>query len=199
MNNYNLPKNFRTANERYSEINWTSESFGYEPIGFRRQDSEYKKDFFESKLYNTNKPVLSLDINGTLYLIPPQLSDIVFSIEASKVLLELEEDWDGNEAEKIDPTVWSNAVVFLITYSKYILDNFSTIIKSPEINPCRNGSIDLAWRTKNARLLINIKPNGSPVLASYYGDMYDNKQAIKNPIEDNSIIEHLAFWMKNLA
>ncbi len=195
MKNYNSPENFKTSQEKYVRYEW-EEIYKYRPIGFI---GDCPRDVLQSKLQPVEKLVVYIDINGVSCSVSAKLSDIVFSIDQSKAILELEEDWNGDNAERILPETWRKAAVFLMNYSKYILENFSTIIKSPEINPCMNGSIDLVWRTKAARLLINVKPAGNPIIASYYGDLYNNRQAIKSTIEDETVIEHLAFWMKNLA
>lgn len=133
------------------------------------------------------------------FSLPTQLYEIVSFIESSKLLLSLEDNWHEEGADCITNDTWKNAVIFLINYSKFIFNNYGVSIKAPEISPCRNGSIDLAWRTKNARLLLNIKRPNGPVFGSYYGDKYNNKDAIKNPIENNDVDDNLAFWMKNLS
>lgn len=197
MDNYNQIRNFKTTGEKYCD--WSDESCGYKQIGFTMQPGNCSKDFSQSILRPDVMPTLRIKIIDVTYTLSTKLVEIVNTIEQSKFLPDLEEDWNGDNAEKVAKETWGRAAVFLIKYAQHILENFGIAIKSPEINPCRNGSIDLAWRTKNARLLINVKPTNSPVLASYYGDLYNNKQAIKNPIEDDTIVEHLAFWMKNLA
>jgi hypothetical protein len=116
-------------------------------------------------------------------------------------MLFLEEDWDNNGAIKIDERTWSAMANFLITYAKTILYNYEVAIATPDINAGVDGSIDLCWKLKNIRLLINIKPFGCDIFANYYGDWYENKQNIKGPIlnDEIEIIEHLAFWMRKLV
>ena len=98
----------------------------------------------------------------------------------------------------ISDDTYKNATDFLINYSKWILKNKGFAINAPQINPCRDGSIDLSWRTPKARMLINFKNDGSD-LAHYYGDYYNNINSIKGYVKTDEIQEFLATWMKILA
>lgn len=151
------------------------------------------------KIITREEADVCIKINGQLISLPFKLLHIANTIEQSKEILELELDWDGFNAAPINNETWILAVTFLINYSKFILDKFDTVILSPEINPCKNGTLDLTWKTKRARFLLNIKAPHNPVFASYYGDLLNNQQPIKSSLSDNSIIEYLAFWMKNLS
>jgi hypothetical protein len=147
-----------------------------------------------------NEIKIDLEILNVSYSLPAQLAHIALSIEESKAILLLEDDWNLLGATKVNEDVWSLAVSFLVNYALYTFENFGVIIGSPEINPCPNGAIDLAWKTTHARLLVNFKQSEIGITGSYYGDLYHNEQAIKNIIkQEDEIIEHLAFWMKNLA
>ena len=165
-------------------------------IGFRSKEHPY--ELKKSKECDA-VPKVVVNKNTNSISLPLKLAHISIAIDESKGILELPEDWDGFGAENIVKETWENMANFLANYTIYILNNFSIIIQSPEINPCTNGSIDLVWHTKNARLLINVKKRGSTTYASYYGDLLNNEQFIKNTIPSPVIIEYLAFWMKNLA
>ena len=192
------------AKTRSEEPTWKNNIYECKGIGFKsyeQQKKDTKYESSESRWYkpHTDRPTIYISIDEKNFSVPTNLSYVALAIEDSISMLELEEDWDGANGKKIEYKTWSNASTFLLSYSKYILDKFGSIIKSPEINASGNGSIDLVWKTQNARLLVNFKPSGNQVLASCYGDLYDNKQPIKSLIIDELVIEHLAFWMKNLA
>lgn len=130
--------------------------------------------------------------------LPSELYHIECEIQASDYILELEDNWDDEGALRVDDVVYKNATNFLINYSKWIFQNKGYIIQAPQINPCRDGSIDLSWRIPKARMLINFKNDGSD-LAHYYGDYYNNINSIKGYVKTDEIQEFLATWMKILA
>lgn len=120
-------------------------------------------------------------------------------IEHSKYMLLLGPGWDEENALAIDPEIWKVAVKFLIQCATDIFENHDRIIEEPEINPCKDGTIDLSWRTSRVRLLINFRHSAEGVRAYYYGDFYQSKQPIKGWINADSTDNFLSLWMKNLA
>ncbi|MES1181655.1 MAG: hypothetical protein ABUL44_02560 [Flavobacterium sp.] len=178
------------------------------PQVIKASEFDYYRDeinYFDPLRYKPNaqitvaKTQLVIDIDNESIAIDARLEKIAKEIEESKYILELDSDWDSFNAKKIDKDVWLSAVNLLSKYAHYILTEFSTVIQSPEINPVSNGTIDLSWRTKNCRFLMNVKGTESNMLASYYGDLYNNEQPIKDKLVNDSIIKHLAYWMRNLA
>lgn len=134
--------------------------------------------------------------NGENINLAYELSYIIKSIEHSKYILALQSGWDDDNALEIAPQIWDKAIKFLSDYSLHLYKSYYIKIQAPDINPCRNGSIDLSWRTKNARLLINIDNKD---LASYYGDNYNYINGIEGFVQFNQVQEFLATWMKFLA
>lgn len=124
--------------------------------------------------------------------------EILKAINEAKNLLLLNENWDEDGALAISKNIWNNAISFLKNYSEYMLSDKKLSIKAPQINPCRDGSIDLSWRTSKARMLINFKNDGNN-LAHYYGDHYENVNSIKGYVKIDDIQDFLATWMKILA
>ena len=146
------------------------------------------------------KSILTIDLgDGELIELDARLEKVIKEITDSKQILELQEDWDLSGAKAIKREIWLAAVKILAKYARYVLFEFSVIIQPPEINPVPNGTIDLSWRTKNARFLMNIKDQNTGIIASYYGDLYNNEQPIRDKLLNDSIIIHLAYWMRNLA
>jgi hypothetical protein len=116
-------------------------------------------------------------------------------IENSRYILQLEEGWDEENALAIDKSIWETATNFLRLYGSYFTETFLSPMELPEINPTRNNSIDLEWRTEKGRLLINFSNQSD--LATYYGDRYSNIDNIKGSVDVNEVKEYLAVWMKN--
>ncbi|MCP4697502.1 MAG: hypothetical protein GY862_11710, partial [Gammaproteobacteria bacterium] len=114
------------------------------------------------------KITIKLESHAIIEL-PAKLAKIAESIEESKYILELEKDWDGEGGEKYSYSTWFRAIDFLTKYAGWALNAFGHIIDNPEIFHSENSSIDMLWKTKKYRLLINF-PADSTIPASFYGD-----------------------------
>ncbi len=117
-------------------------------------------------------------------------------VDQSKYILTLEEGWDGEDGSPVNKAIWETATSFLRAYVKYIDQRYGFSFDLPEINPLRDGSIDLEWRTSKGRLLINFNEK-HPHEASFYGDRYADEDSIKGNVDVKEVKEHLAIWMKN--
>ncbi|MBN1197967.1 MAG: hypothetical protein JXA23_01355 [Bacteroidales bacterium] len=128
-----------------------------------------------------------------------KLRQLAGLIEHSKHMLSLEPGWDEENAQPIDPEIWKAAVKFLMLYATEILEDSERILELPEINPCKDGTVDLSWRTSRARLLINLRKSEDVILAFYYGDFYKNVRPIKGWVNTDNVDLYLSMWMRNLA
>ena len=129
----------------------------------------------------------------------PALLHIDNAIKEATYITDLADDWDDEGAVPIKINTFDFAANFLKSYSSYLFNSYNIFIPVPEINPCKDGSIDLAWRTKNARMLINIRSENGKYYAFYYGDRYNNKMPIKGNVPLPEFSESLAVWMKYLV
>lgn len=145
----------------------------------------------------SNKSHELISINGKQFKMPLDCIEIIKEIKSSSYILDLQDDWDDNGAIPIKKIVYNTALEFLINYSN-ALDQKGFLLKTPEINPCRNGSVDLSWRTNNARMLINIQETPKGILAYYYGDINKGDEPIKGNVQTEKIASHLLVWMENL-
>lgn len=124
---------------------------------------------------------------------------LVSLIEQSKYIMSLEFGWDEENAQPTDPEIWKTAIKFLIHYAADIMEDSERILELPEINPCKDGTIDLSWRTSRARMLINFKRSEHGILAYYYGDFYKNERPVKGWVNTDTVDIYLSMWMRNLA
>ena len=123
------------------------------------------------------------------------LQALVQEIEASKFILNLNENWDENGALPISPILYETAICFLQNYATFISKKYKTVIETPSINPVKNGSIDLEWHTSNVQLLINIRDTQN---AYFYGDYYNNDSPIKGSVSVKTVEPFFAAWMLKL-
>ncbi len=142
---------------------------------------------------------MQIQLEEQRYSVPKELGAIAEAIDNSKSLLSLQAGWNEEDALPVDREVWLHATGFLMRYALRVFNLFSVSVDAPDINPCPNGSIDLSWRTKSARMLINVRREKGEMLAFFYGDLYHDKMPIKGNVPADTVEDHLACWMKNLA
>lgn len=143
-------------------------------------------------------PDITFGIMGKEFNVHPELKDIVDEITDSQDILLLQDDWDGCGAIPINPPLYTEAITFLLLYSTYILKEWNILITTPEINPCRNGSIDFSWRTDGARMLINVRNKDDVTRATFYGYECKSKLPKEGYLDMKNIEKDIASWMRNL-
>lgn len=143
--------------------------------------------------------VINVDLQDEIISVDRKLKQLASLIEDSKYLLSLKAGWDEENARPVDPDIWKSAAKFLIQCAADIFDSTDRVIEMPEINPCKDGSIDLSWRTKKARMLINFRKENNLIMAYYYGDFYRNKNAFKGSVSAEVVEPWVRMWMMNLT
>jgi hypothetical protein len=136
---------------------------------------------------------------SAFYSSRPLKDELETAIEEAKYIISLPDNWDEEGAVPISQLIFDKAVEFLRYYSRYLYIGFGFELPIPEINPCKDGSIDLSWRTAHARMLINIRMQDELPHAFFYGDRYNNKMPIKGNVPLKEFSESLAVWMKYLV
>ncbi len=143
-------------------------------------------------------PPFEIQLEGqTIGLLPGQLFEVKKSIDAAFSMLSLEADWDDEGAGTIDKSTFARAIHFVVDYSNWLLQEQNAALAAPQIHPGPDGSIDILWRTKDYRMLINI-PQDAGKQAEYYGDDKKDGNSIKGRVPTDGVKEHLALWLNNL-
>lgn len=115
------------------------------------------------------------------------------SIEGSRWILELEEDWDGEGAEAYAPSTWQRAVDFLWQLSRRSEEVFGFEIDAPAMSPADGASIDLFWPGEFSRLLINV-PSDPSAPITYYGQDEDGR-VISGETANDSPRPEIVAWL----
>lgn len=165
-------------------------------VGFEDWPVISKQRNIEDKAVWSN-PNLKIEVFQKSFLLNRKLVFIYKTIQESKSLLNLKEDWDVEGALTCKKNTYSSAIEFLVKYSNEIFVSHNLVIEPPEINLTKDGSIDLEWRNDNYILLINFL-NSEKLDIHYYGEDSKTKTIIKGFIDYNSINKDLAFWMQKL-
>lgn len=98
-----------------------------------------------------------------------EVVELLDSIERSKAMLNIRDNWDGEGSPGYSEDTWKRAVNFLLSMRRIAREQFQTQIAAPVISPADQGSIDVFWRNSGRNLLINI-PADPMQSASYYGE-----------------------------
>ncbi|OIV41194.1 hypothetical protein [Flavobacterium johnsoniae] len=93
------------------------------------------------------------------------------AIEKSKYIYGLEDDWDENNSPGYTYENWEKAVMFLLSFSKWIRVNLLKNMQVPKIYQGPNGSIDILWEDTEVKIFFNIDGDSNKgTFYSYYGD-----------------------------
>jgi len=115
---------------------------------------------------------------------PPAIKNLIDAIQQSRVLLQFEDDWDGDGSSGYSESTWNRAQNFLLKNALQLWRRHKTCFDSPTIQPGPYGSIDLHWRTRKRELLINVSSNLEEPI-SYYGD--DKDEGTENAIRGKNL------------
>lgn len=101
--------------------------------------------------------------------LPYQLSHFAEAFEASRQLLELQDDWDENGALAFTEEHWKTVVRFIADNVAWLWERRGISIEAPEITPGPAQSIDVHWQANTFELLVNI-PEDHTLPVQFYGD-----------------------------
>ena len=113
-------------------------------------------------------------------------------------ILDWDNGWDDGKAISIDKRIFFTSTDCISKYIENIFYEQGVVINSPTINPLVNGSLDFEWISEKVRFLINFRVQDESIIGYYYGDLYNNRLAIKGTIPTDKVYDHLMKWMQNL-
>lgn len=137
-------------------------------------------DKYLSPIKEARSPHAVEDVLGKaqdLIILPVHLKEIEETINSSKKILDYKYNWDDNGGVPVNPIIFERATTFLRDYAESIFNVLSKTLRTPDINPVNDGSIDLEWNFENSYFLINFK-NTPDEIAFYYGEFKENDKII---------------------
>jgi len=120
---------------------------------------------------------------------------IVKSIEKSKYILDLSDNWDDEGSVGYRFETWAKAIVFFSQYANYVYDHYDIIIAPPFIDHGPEGSIDLTWQKENFRIIVNVKADKD--VATFYGDNRA-ENTFQGTLNITEVDVVFAKWLTNL-
>ncbi len=157
-----------------------------------------KKLFDFSAKVSYTKVELKVDTLLGSFTIDEKLDGIYKCINESKLLKNLQDDWDEEGAIGCNYAVYDRAVNLLLKYAQNVLKYYGAVIQAPDINLTKDGSVDLEWSNANGILLITVL-NSLDFDAHYYGSDFKTGTIIKGALKNYTVNRNLSFWMQSLA
>lgn len=108
------------------------------------------------------------------YGLSNETDDSIFSpeienaIEASRILLELEDDWDEEGGVGYSEETWKRTTQFIRKTALLFKNEYGKWVNAPKITPGPDGSIDVRWKTDKRSLLVNF-PASETKPVDYFG------------------------------
>ena len=126
--------------------------------------------------------------------LPPELAHLAVAAEASRAMLDLPEDWDGEGSPGYEDATWQRAVDFLLSNALRVWTEHGIAVPSPKVRKGPLGSIDLHWRTPSRELLINV-PADPEATVDYYGDDGAGGHQVKGTVDPAREGQQLLLWL----
>lgn len=121
------------------------------------------------------------------------ITSIEQSIEASRKILDIEENWDGEGSPAYDESTWKHAAEFVRRTAIPFVTRYQKKIQPPRITPGPDGSVDVRWIAAKRTMLLNFQA-GENVLADFFG--HDQGQdIIKGTLDLTSENQWLLLWL----
>ena len=114
-------------------------------------------------------------------------------IERSRLILALEDNWDGEGSTAYAEDTIERATSFLTRHVDWVWRWCGVEAPIPKIGPGPDGSIDLFWKQSSWELLVNIPANPDQ-MATFYGDNY-GAQKIKGSFDPKKVTFGIATWL----
>jgi hypothetical protein len=129
--------------------------------------------------------------SGVVFSPLGEINDI---IKSSRVMLDLEQDWDGEGASPIAEPTWRRAVEFLRGTASTLWTKYNLRMEGPSLVPVPDGSIDLHWKLSGRELLINV-PASTKEWATYYGDNRRGGNIVEGKLDTTAANYWLFVWL----
>lgn len=122
------------------------------------------------------------------------LVDLVKEISASRAILDLQDDWDGEGSPGYAEATWQRAVGCLARGAIRLYAGRGIALPVPKIRKGPMGGIDLHWRTSTRELLVHIPADGGAP-ADYYGDDRAGGHVVKGTLDPAEENDWLLMWL----
>ncbi len=125
--------------------------------------------------------------------VPPELASLAQTLDQSRELLELADDWDEQGSPGYQEATLKRARHVVWTNTLRLWEALKLSIDVPRVLPGPDGSIDIHWKHGQRQLFVNVPADGDKP-ATYYGD--DRSQnVVKGSLDTSAQQEWLLLWL----
>lgn len=125
--------------------------------------------------------------------LPAALAHLQASVESSRWMLDLPDNWDEEGAPSYAVETWEAAIRFLVKNALTVWRIYDFAIPAPQVQNGPDGSIDLFWESATTTLLINIPVNSDDPI-SFYGAKNEGHTEIRGDIEADKFNPIALLW-----
>jgi hypothetical protein len=115
------------------------------------------------------------------------------TIEESRWILKLEDNWDNNDAVSYKQCTWERATRLV----KNIYDSRETKYQLPSILPGPDGSIDLYWKSSKYEAIVNVPPKEDENI-ELYGCSTCDIIIVSGRFSDDECVEEIKLFFGRL-
>jgi hypothetical protein len=126
--------------------------------------------------------------------LPGVLSGLAASIDDSRSLLELPDDWDGEGAAAYSESTWRRTVEFVVRCATALWTDYGIVSDQVRILPDHDGGLAIDWRTGRRELSLSI-PAAPSVDARFYGDDGSGGRSFKGSLDPSEPNRWLIAWL----
>jgi len=134
----------------------------------------------------------AIEVHGVR--VPAALEAVAQTLQESRSLLELGDDWDGDRTPGFSERTWHRAADFVARGATQLLERNGVVTDDVEIMPASDGALGIDWRTATRELLVTIPADPSKD-ALFYGDDGAGRRTIKGTLDTSAPNRWLTVWL----
>jgi hypothetical protein len=157
----------------------------------------FDRDIIDDLIRNSQPPTRfepdSIDVLG--FKLCGELTTIARRIEASRYILDLEDDWDEEGSTGYGEATWRAAVQIVVESANAYWHSTRKVAPLPAIASGPDGSIDVTWIVGTRNLLVNIPRPGTGSVTFSGLDTANRDRVVKGRLPADASHEWLMAWL----
>lgn len=185
---------------RYPYLNQTSSPSVSEEDGeswYRVVKHSFDEDVIGELIREYHSPAhfepKSIDVHG--FKLCSELLAIARRIEASRYILDLEDNWDDEGSTAYNDATWRAAVQLVVESANQYWRSTHKVAPLPAIAPGPDGSIDVTWIVGTRNLLVNVPSEGAGSVTFSGLDTANRDRVVKGRLPADASHEWLMAWL----
>lgn len=129
------------------------------------------------------------------FRLPTALTEIADAIKASRSMLALPDNWDGEGSPGYDDATWCRAIAVVVQASTAAWRQQDQRPPVPQISKGPEGSIDILWQVGTSKALINVPADPAQPTTFFAYDPERGRQLGEGTIDLEGRNEWLLSWL----